>query len=68
MIQFSNPDSPSTAEIIRRLVIERPVPMLCLVVKVNDKDEVVNVEFTDESTVKSAVLAKALSTDQEKKQ
>lgn len=66
MIQFSNPDSPSAVELIRRLVTERPVPLLCLVVKVNDRDEVVNVEFTDENTVKSAALAKALSADKEK--
>ena len=66
MIQFSNPDSPSAVELIRRLLTERPVPLLCLVVKVNEKDEVVNVEFTDENTVKSAALAKALSTDKDK--
>lgn len=66
---FSKPDSDQAQEIVRRLIQPKPaVPMLCMVVKVDASDRVVNVEFTDESTVKSLALANALSTERQKKQ
>jgi hypothetical protein len=66
-VVFSKPDSRSAQEIVRRLVEPSPAaPLLCMVVKVDANDEIVNVEFTDESTVKSLALANALSTERQK--
>jgi hypothetical protein len=59
-IHFANPDSPEAASMLRSLVERINLPILGLLIKVNEHDEVVNVELTDEHTVKSIALAAAL--------
>jgi hypothetical protein len=59
-ILFTKPDSPEALEILRDLVQKINLPILGLIIKVNDHDEVVNVELSDEHTVKALALASAL--------
>lgn len=60
-IIFSKPDSPEAAAMLRAMVERINLPVLALLVKVNERDEVVNVELTDEHTVKSLALVAALA-------
>jgi hypothetical protein len=64
-IHFTNPDDPAAAAMLRALVERVNLPILGLIVKVNERDEVVNVELTDEHTVKALALVSALEEDQE---
>lgn len=64
-ILFKNPDSPDALEMLRAMVQKISLPVLGLIVKVNDRDEVVNVELTDGNTVKSLALAAALAEEEE---
>ncbi len=64
-IVFSNPDGPEAAAMLRAMVERINLPILGLLIKVNERDEVVNVELTDEHTVKSLALASALEEEDE---
>ncbi len=64
-ILFTNPDSPDALELLRAMVQKIQLPILGLIVKVNEHDEVMNVELTDENTVKSLALAAALAAEEE---
>jgi hypothetical protein len=59
-IHFANPDSPEAAEALRALVERVHLPIVGLLIKVNERDEVVNIELSDEYTVKALALAAAL--------
>jgi hypothetical protein len=59
-ILFTKPDDPQAASMLKAMMERVQLPILGLIVKVNERDEVVNVELTDENTVKSLALASAL--------
>lgn len=59
-ILFAKPDAPESVEFLRRAMQNIHTPILGLIVKVNENDEIVNVELTDEQTVKSLALAGAM--------
>lgn len=63
-IIFTHPDTPEAAGMLRALMEKINLPVLGLIIKVNEQDEVVNVELTDEHTVKSLALSSALETDE----
>lgn len=54
---FTSADSSDAAAILQRMTKSLNLPVLGLIVKVNDKDEVLNVELADEHTVKSLAIA-----------
>jgi hypothetical protein len=56
---FTSADSSDAAAILQRMTKSLNLPVLGLIVKVNDKDEVLNVELADEHTVKSLAIANA---------
>ncbi|WKZ38307.1 MAG: hypothetical protein QY332_10235 [Anaerolineales bacterium] len=56
---FTSADSPDAATILRRMTQSINLPVLGLIVKVNERDEVLNVELADEHTVKSLAIANA---------
>ena len=64
-IYFANPDSPEAAQALRALVERVNLPVLGLIVKVNQDDEVVNVELTGADEVKALALASALKDEEE---
>jgi len=59
-ILFTKPDDPQAASILKAMLEKTGLPILGLIVKVNQNDKVVNVELTDENTVKALALAAAL--------
>jgi hypothetical protein len=54
---FTSADSPDAAAILQQMVQSIHLPILGLIVKVNERDEVVNVELADENTIKSLAFA-----------
>jgi len=59
-ILFTKPDDPQAASILKAMLEKAGLPILGLIVKVNQDDKVVNVELTDENTVKALALAAAM--------
>jgi hypothetical protein len=59
-ILFTKPDDPQAAALLKTLLAKTGLPILGLIVKVNQDDKVINVELTDENTVKALALAAAL--------
>lgn len=62
---FTNPDSPEATSMLRTMLEKINLPILGLIVKVNQDDEVVNVELTDENTIKALALCAALENEEE---
>jgi selenocysteine lyase/cysteine desulfurase len=54
---FTNADSSDAVAILQRMTQSLNLPVLGLIVKVNERDEVLNVELADEHTVKSLAIA-----------
>ncbi len=59
-ITFTKPDDPQSVSLLLKMVEMVQIPILCLILKVNEKDEIMNIELTDEHTVKSLALVSAV--------